>query len=78
MRAALTPPSMLIGIDFDNTLAGYDRAFAAEAARRGLIPLGDRPPSARSATGCAGCRTANGSGWRSRDRSTAPAWARPS
>src|SRR3954453_9351121 len=33
---------MLIGIDFDNTIAGYDRAFAAEAARRGLISAGEQ------------------------------------
>ena len=38
---------MLIGIDFDNTLAGYDRAFAAEAGRRGLM-LSDFPVSKRS------------------------------
>lgn len=38
---------MLIGIDFDNTLAGYDRAFAAEAGRRGLM-LSDLPVSKRS------------------------------
>ena len=29
---------MLIGIDFDNTLAGYDRVFAAAALSRGLVP----------------------------------------
>ena len=38
---------MLIGIDFDNTIAGYDRAFAAEAARRGVIALG-APATKRS------------------------------
>jgi Ser/Thr protein kinase RdoA (MazF antagonist) len=38
---------MLIGIDFDNTIADYNSAFAAEAARRGLIPLG-APATKRS------------------------------
>jgi hypothetical protein len=33
---------MLIGIDFDNTIAGYDRAFVAEAVRRGLLPAGEQ------------------------------------
>jgi hypothetical protein len=31
---------MIIGIDFDNTIAGYDRVFAAEAERRGLFTAG--------------------------------------
>jgi hypothetical protein len=33
-------PAMIIGIDFDNTIAGYDRVFVAEAERRGLLAAG--------------------------------------
>lgn len=29
---------MLIGIDFDNTLAGYDHVFVVAARQRGLVP----------------------------------------
>lgn len=29
---------MIIGIDFDNTIVGYDEVFHAEALRQGLIP----------------------------------------
>jgi hypothetical protein len=32
--------ALRIGIDFDNTIAGYDRAFAAAAARAGMLPPG--------------------------------------
>ncbi|CUW37994.1 conserved protein of unknown function [Magnetospirillum sp. XM-1] len=31
---------MLIGIDFDNTLAGYDHVFVAAAGGRGWLPAG--------------------------------------
>lgn len=69
---------MLIGIDFDNTLAGYDRAFAAEAGRRGLM-LSDLPVSKRSIRDRLRQRPDGEREWMAiQGRSTAPAWARPS
>src|ERR1700732_3565054 len=47
---------MRIGIDFDNTIAGYDGVFHAAALERGLIPseLGREKNSVRDYLNCAG------------------------
>ena len=40
---------MKIGIDFDNTIAGYDRVFAVLAAERGVAPVDAGKRSVRDA-----------------------------
>ena len=36
-------PYMIVGVDFDNTIVGYDQLFHRVAVERGLVPTGMEP-----------------------------------